>query len=634
MDLREMLAAVLEELIAFAAPTERTSLIGDSDLDGGVLNAVRQLTWMAALERASRSCGDGPWSDSGGSPAPASDCQRRAISSQPISVGGEDDGLTAALDQAGMDEATLRMGLENLDALQDALGDVAGFSSWLDTFGSGLVDAVLAGTRTEDVGDRVLVTSYQRRTGGGLLDIRVTTHFRRRPGAGAAAVRRFISTSTFKEKTMPTSTAVRHGEHASEAPPHMLTDVRFELVRLDERTPDGRRIHSEGFGVRDLPLSFSAMFTTQHSPGEAVLVGSIDEVTIEEDGRVWGQGWLLNEPDARRAGRLIQAGALRGNSVELSAEKVDLTFDETDEKMLVDFVSSKLSATTLVANPAMESCVVELVSPDFDFGEDAELTDAVSALASFTDIAPSVFSVAAPEKPRSDLPNPELFLDPGFTGPTQVTVDKDGAVYGHIALWDTPHLGSPAMTPPRTFADYAYFTVGEVLTSGGIFATGPLVIGDEHAAIHLGWRAAVDFYAATSRAWADVAVGEDEYGIWVAGMVRPGTDDATVHAARASGVSGDWRRIGGNLELVAVLSVNTPGFPVPQTELTDGRPSALVGIGHRFAPEVGLLQTVSADFAATVERFDLWLNRAEAERVRHNLEQEMRREAKDIASTL
>jgi hypothetical protein len=31
-------------------------------------------------------------------------------------------------------------------------------------------------------------------------------------------------------------------------------------------------------------------------------------------------------------------------------------------------------------------------------------------------------------------------------------------------------------------------------------------------------------------------------------------------------MSGDWRRIGGNLELMAVLAVNLPGFPVLRTK--------------------------------------------------------------------
>src|SRR5699024_6608649 len=43
-------------------------------------------------------------------------------------------------------------------------------------------------------------------------------------------------------------------------------------------------------------------------------------------------------------------------------------------------------------------------------------------------------------------------------------------------------------------------------------------------------------------------------------------------------LSGDWRTIGGNLELVAALAVNTPGFPIVASGATDdeNRPLALV----------------------------------------------------------
>lgn len=429
---------------------------------------------------------------------------------------------------------------------------------------------------------------------------------------------------------MNTSTAIRHGEHATEPPPHMLTDVRFDLVRLDERTPDGRLIHSAGFGVRELPLSFSAMFTTAHGEGEAVIVGSIDEVTQEDDGRVWGQGWLLDEPDARRAGRLMQAGALRGNSVELSAAKTAMSFDEENEKVLLDFLESKLSATTLVANPAMESCVCELTNPEFDFGEEANAqADAMEAdLVTLSDLAPACF-VAAPVD--VDRPPLEWFLEP--EGEPSVVSERDGRVSGYIALWDTPHLGDSRIRPPRSESNYAYFTVGEVWTDERTVPTGSLILGGEHAELTLGWRQAIDVYAATCMAWADVAIGENDHGIWVAGMVRPGVDDDVLHAGRASGVSGDWRRIGGALELVAVLSVNAPGFPVRRALTDDGKRFSLTGMGlERGEPDwpTEAWQKFS-DLMPTFGKLDGMVNGLEAERIARPLRREMAREAWEIA---
>jgi len=80
-------------------------------------------------------------------------------------------------------------------------------------------------------------------------------------------------------------------------------------------------------------------------------------------------------------------------------------------------------------------------------------------------------------------------------------------------------------------------------------------------------RGALAHYDSTSSAVADVTCGEDEHGIWVAGWVRPGTSDEMVTALRASAVSGDWRSVDGNLELIAVLAVNVPGFGIPRVRI-------------------------------------------------------------------
>ena len=111
-----------------------------------------------------------------------------------------------------------------------------------------------------------------------------------------------------------------------------------------------------------------------------------------------------------------------------------------------------------------------------------------------------------------------------------------------------------------------------------------LTIEGNHAEHNLGWREAIDFYANTCAAWGDVAIGEDDFGIWVSGIVRPGTSSQRLHAARASVPSGDWRRIGANLELVASLNVNTGGFPIPRPKFASfGRdedfPLTVIGAG-------------------------------------------------------
>lgn len=170
------------------------------------------------------------------------------------------------------------------------------------------------------------------------------------------------------------------------------------------------------------------------------------------------------------------------------------------------------------------------------------------------------------------------FDDPKLTGPTPLTVMDDGRVFGHLATWKNCHIGFPGqcVTAPKSRAQYAYFHTGEVVTDGGPVSVGRVTIGTGHANTRYGFQAAVEHYDHTGHQAAVVRAGEDKFGIWVAGAALPGTDVAEL---RRSPLSGDWRRIGGNLELVGALAVNTPGFPIPRAMTASGEPLALVAAG-------------------------------------------------------
>ena len=75
----------------------------------------------------------------------------------------------------------------------------------------------------------------------------------------------------------------------------------------------------------------------------------------------------------------------------------------------------------------------------------------------------------------------------------------------------------------------------------------------------------------------------------MAGAVRPGTTPDQIRALRAAPLSGDWRTIGGNLELVGALAVNVPGFPVPRPagRIDSDEMVTLVAAGV-VAPDVAL----------------------------------------------
>lgn len=171
------------------------------------------------------------------------------------------------------------------------------------------------------------------------------------------------------------------------------------------------------------------------------------------------------------------------------------------------------------------------------------------------------------------------FEDPGLAEPTALRVTEDGRVYGHLAVWDSCHISHPddCVSPPQSATGYAYFHTGAVLTADGEeVAVGHLTMNTGHASQEKRALAALAHYDDTGTVAADVRAGEDAYGIWVAGAMRSKLSEEQVRSMRSAPLSGDWRRVNGNLELVAALAVNVPGFPVP-------RPSGRRSAGHTQA---------------------------------------------------
>lgn len=223
----------------------------------------------------------------------------------------------------------------------------------------------------------------------------------------------------------------------------------------------------------------------------------------------------------------------------------------------------------------------------------------------------SQVAAAAPVAPPDDW-----FTDPGLDGPTALTVTADGRVYGHLATWSSCHTGysgqGMCVTAPRSDTGYRMFHLGEVVTaSGATVPVGRLTLGTGHAGPRLGMRAAAEHYDNTGAQVAVVRAGEDEHGIWLAGSVVPEATAEQVAALRRSPLSGDWRRVAGNLELIAALAVNAPGFPIPRPRAAvDGvRQASLVaaGVVPRLYDDAGtpvdLTELVAAVLRPTLEGF-------------------------------
>jgi uncharacterized protein DUF6582 len=157
------------------------------------------------------------------------------------------------------------------------------------------------------------------------------------------------------------------------------------------------------------------------------------------------------------------------------------------------------------------------------------------------------------------------FSNPGLKAPTRLTITEDGHVFGHLAQWKVCHvgIGNSCVMAPKSKTNYSTFRQGVVVCDDGTEAPiGKITLGTGHANERWGIMPSREHYDNTGWAAAVVNVGEDRHGIWVNGALTNTMTPEKVAELRASALSGDWRSVNGNLELIAALAVNNPGFPI------------------------------------------------------------------------
>ncbi len=333
---------------------------------------------------------------------------------------------------------------------------------------------------------------------------------------------------------------------AGEQPFRMLVAV------VNEATSDGRIF--DRLDWRKPPLTVYSQFDNLPGHDGASVSGRIDAFERIGD-EVWADGSFDLGGDAgRETVRLIQGGYLRGVSVD--AAVLDMT--ESDDGLL--HFQGEIGAVTVVGFPAFRDTQVELVEPAVAaVGESEPLAEPTGTVGLGQGV--SLLAAARPTgPPRAWFDQPDLNRRSGLHVDTE-------RIWGHIYGWGECHLGSPPgrciQVPRGGSYDYIIGVDGRgvLCDDGTLVQTGPITITADHANLRASWLQAKDHYAHTGLAVADVTCGEDEHGIWVAGRIRPGAPPEMVEALRASAPSGDWRLVGGRLNLVAILSVNTPGYP-------------------------------------------------------------------------
>lgn len=183
----------------------------------------------------------------------------------------------------------------------------------------------------------------------------------------------------------------------------------------------------------------------------------------------------------------------------------------------------------------------------------------------------------------------DIKTDPGLT------ITPEGQVFGYLAPWKQCHMSvgrGRCMKAPKSKTGYQFFHLGSVevdnpLTPNqNMVKVGRLTVGGGHADVSLGVMPTIEHYDNAGSTVAVVRAYEDQFGIQVAGAIVPTATPEQVAMLRRSPLSGDWRAVGGNLELVAALAVNVPGFPV-FAEDEDGHELAMISAGFASDADMG-----------------------------------------------
>jgi hypothetical protein len=359
------------------------------------------------------------------------------------------------------------------------------------------------------------------------------------------------------------------GKMPTSLPAGFFKAVHFPvLAKLDQVTYDRRKLMSDGAGARDLPFAIKFAPKTSAMGGHdgADISGALFQITVDpETGVMSGDGFLLNDENGRKHARYIATGAMRGNSVDLADVRARYVEDFETGDYWVEFTEFKIGTTTGVSIPA--------------FGEATTTVDALTEeelMASLVGDDPmDPLVVQVPDEFYASIigePVEEIvasgaqyapfdaFYRSETDRPQKIVVDADGNVYGHLAVWDTCHDGysDKCLRVPRPNDGYASFNQAGPLTERGQVETGPIFALGGHRKAKSA-PTIEQAYGGIENAWADVRIIEGRFGPWISGIVRPGTSDEVVYAARASRISGHWV----NGKLKAIVSVNVPGYEVP-----------------------------------------------------------------------
>lgn len=392
------------------------------------------------------------------------------------------------------------------------------------------------------------------------------------------------------------------------------------------RTDDGRELLPGACRFPDMPVSLRLLVEDEGGHWGAVTCGRADMMErrpMEAFSAIYSEGMFGSDPNGQLAELLVEEQTQRFVSIDPR----DATAEWVEVEISVDGCGGSydcwlrisdcvIGAATIVAMPALQQAVITLASvplPETPIAN-AAAPPSLPVPAIQVEVEVEVGSsddddmtaLAASAAPAAALPPAEWFDDPTFRlgDPRLVLQDDEKSyacpltveapdpkhgglrrVYGHVAWWECKHTAL-GVKPPHSASGYSHYNTGPgVECEGGqtVKGVGNVTMGTGHAPT---WRIEggqkIPVMAAEAIAHYDggygavqvfsVRAGEDAFGPWIAGYVRPEVTDAQLSEAMTLNPSGDWREIAGDLDLIACLMVPVPGYPVKRALTAAGVP--------------------------------------------------------------
>lgn len=384
------------------------------------------------------------------------------------------------------------------------------------------------------------------------------------------------------------------------------------------RTDDGRELVEGACRFPDLPVSIRLLIEDEGGHWGAVTCGRIDLMDRRPLGAlqmIYSEGVFGSDPNGQLAELMVEEQTQRFVSIDprdATGEyiEVEIRRSGSDDEVMYDcwmrILDCVIGAATIVAMPALPQAVITLAGVSLPEAPIANAT-APPGLGELDPVVAEVEAVAASAAPEA-RPHREWFDDPGFhIGDPRLVLQSDNKsyacpltvcepdpvtgmrrVYGHVAWWNCDHTAFPGkrVKPPKSMSGYAEFLTGQAVRcadGSSVNNVGQITMGCGHApTFHVVGDRKLAVGAAEAKAHydggygaiqvCDVRAGQDDFGPWVAGWVRSTVTDQQLADFMALNLSGDWRDIAGALDMVAVLAVPVPGFPVRRAISASGAP--------------------------------------------------------------